>query len=267
MKKENGILTLSYFKITKAIILITFLILLRLDFSSLAISWGADAKRLTHYHSIVTITDNDAFVWKGNYTIRTHDDIVAISGYRVVAGFLRIKDTNLYNLDGLESLIEVGLSLTISGNKYLSNISGLSNLSSAMQIVINDNDALENIHGLGILKSVENLMISCNDNLLNVDGLDTLTTISGSMYINNNSVLTSLSGLSHLITIIEDLVIVGNRALSALDLVDLTHVGRDLYIYDNIQLPNYLFQGIVLQLTDFNGDALLSKTTPGLSYK
>ncbi len=237
MKKKIGVLTISHSQITKVFIFITFIILFRLNFYFPAVLLGADLKESTHNQSAGTIEDTDVFVWKGDYTIKTQDDIEKISGYRVVTGSLNIKDTNLHNLDGMESLIEVGFSLTISRNKYLSNFNGLSNLSSAMRIIINDNGALENINGLGILESVEDLMIFCNDNLSNIDGFNAITSLSGVLWINYNAALTSLSGLRNLSKIGEDLVIVGNSALSTLDLSSLTYIGRDLYIYDNVHLP------------------------------
>lgn len=70
-------------------------------------------------------------VWKGNYLIENHSDLIALSGYNYVSGDLEIMSaSDIADLIGLESLTRVGHSLRIYNNDSLTRLEGLQNMAS-----------------------------------------------------------------------------------------------------------------------------------------
>jgi hypothetical protein len=149
----------------------------------------------------------------------------------------------LTNIDGLTSITSAYY-ISISSNDVLTNIDGLHSVTSATSIYIFGNNLLEDITGLSSLTTLEGpLIISNNNSLHNLDGLLSLNTIgiadwqyndSEGLIISGNDVLTNIDGLSSLTSIEGSLDIHENTGLLNLDgLSSLTSVGDDLVIQSN----------------------------------
>ena len=160
----------------------------------------------------------------------------------VVSGSLNIRDsTDITNLDGLSGLTSAG-SLFIYLNDALTNLDGLSSLTSTVRsLIIRENPALTNLDGLANLTSVNGtLFIYLNDALTNLDGLSNITSLDGDLEIRGNDVLTNLNGLSSVTGTVGNLDISSNHALTNLNgLSNITSLnGYYLQIYDNTALTN-----------------------------
>jgi hypothetical protein len=132
-------------------------------------------------------------------------------------------------------------SLSISNNAALTNVAGLTALTSIdAWLHIRWNDELRNINGLSGLTSVgDNIFIWSHMNLRNVDGLSGLTSVGGHLIFSLNQVLDNLNGLSNLTNIGESLGLRGNGNLTNVDgLSSLTRIGGDLSIQGNGSLTN-----------------------------
>lgn len=107
---------------------------------------------------------------------------------------------SLTNLDGLSSLKYIGGTFVLSRNNSLSNIDGLSSLKSIgkdFQIILND--ALQNINGLASLDSIGTfLQIASCPKLNNLDSLSSLISVGSNLYIEQNSSLSDISGLGNI---------------------------------------------------------------------
>src|SRR5690606_4849478 len=109
---------------------------------------------------------------------------------------------SLTNLDGLSNLTSVGGYLSIASNSSLSSPNGLNNPTSAGG----------------------NLNINSNPNLTNLNGLSNLTSVGADLVINSNYSLTDISGLQNIdpASILSTnglgLYIVGNTSLSVCNL-------------------------------------------------
>eukprot|EP00808_Paulinella_micropora_P009065 g44795.t1 len=159
-------------------------------------------------------------------------------GCTTVSGNLRIDNTALTSLSGLESLTSVGGNLEIYGNSALTSLSGLDNLNSVGGYLwIRDNSALTTMSGLDNLNSVgSNLLIIANSALTNMSGLGKLNSV-GYLGIENNSALTTMSGLDNLTIVSGYMWIIANNALTTMSGLDnLNSVGSSLEIEYNSAL-------------------------------
>lgn len=205
--------------------------------------------------------------------IQTIGDLQTLAGITFLKGNLRIVESDLTNLDGLESLLCIGGSLEISGNPTLANLDGLSNLTqigNAIRIGPKDsspNTALQNIDGLGNvahlgthlwitmnplitdidalsrITSADNVVILANESLENIDGLTSLTEVRGYLEIGkknaNNTKLENLDGLSNVTYVGEHLWIGYNDSLQNLDgLAKIQWIGDYLAVFGNASLAD-----------------------------
>ncbi len=160
---------------------------------------------------------------------------------------------------------EIEGNVTISGN-YITNLNGLNMLTSiGGNLVIQSNYALTNLSGLEELTSLINLSIDGNNELTDLAGLQGLYSIAGFVTIMGNSNLTGLSGLNNLASIGEHLEISGNASLTSLTgLSNLDSIGTLFQIYDNDLLTSLArLEGLVFiggSLHIYHNDALLSLT-------
>jgi len=122
----------------------------------------------------------------------------------------------------------------------ITNLNGLSQLTSAGNIEIISNDAMENLTGLHNLNTVEgNLIVADNDGLTNLSGFANLNNIGGMLRIINNNYLTDLTGFDNLQNIGLDLSIINNDALTNLaGLESLNTIERQLIISNNYGIIN-----------------------------
>ncbi len=106
---------------------------------------------------------------------------------------------NITNLDGL-SIITTAERLSVFGNDALNNLDGLSNITFIGDFIsIRFNDALLNLDGLSSITSVGfHITIVHNIALTNVDGLNSINSIGGGIGIINNDVLSNLDGISNI---------------------------------------------------------------------
>ncbi len=135
-----------------------------------------------------------------------------------LGGDLEIRLTGLGDLTGLDSLTTIGGSIFIESNSTMQDLTGLNNVTTALNITIENNMsmtsltgldsidsvpgnielkglAIDTLTGLGALQNVGDLFIIDNGALTNLTGMTTLTTVSGQLYMENNRSLTDLSGL------------------------------------------------------------------------
>lgn len=119
-----------------------------------------------------------------------------------VGGYLDIYSVpDLTDIEGLGALTSVGTGrLGISGTA-LTDLQGLGNLSSVPGLRIEGNLSLTSLQGLNSLTTVaEGVYIIENPLLENFDGLQSLTSVGvgGTLIINYNDMLASLSGLENI---------------------------------------------------------------------
>jgi hypothetical protein len=105
-------------------------------------------------------------VFEGNLTLYSPGQMSTVGGVTCITGDLRVENSSLTDLAGLETLVAVGGNVQITWNPALTTVNGLNNLKSA--------------HGLGI---------DSNPNLTSLAGLANLHTLGFDPYINNNSLL------------------------------------------------------------------------------
>ena len=144
------------------------------------------------------------------------------------ASTIRIRGTDVTNLDGLSELTAVDGSVWISDNPLLDDVSGLSALETVSGFFrLEGNASLQTLDGLDALASVGGLLsLASNDALANVDALASLAVLGSNLQITSNPALTDLDGLSGLQDIGGSVVIQDNDALTDVDgLADLARVG------------------------------------------
>ncbi len=140
-----------------------------------------------------------------------------------VGGYFGISyNSGLTSLQGLVSLETVGGSLSIFENSTLTNLQGLGIINSVGHLSIVNNSALTSLYGLTITSINGNLTIFLNGELENLQETETITYVGGTIYIQNNAILTSLSGMQNIAAgPIANLVVQGNPNLSVCELPNL----------------------------------------------
>ncbi len=112
----------------------------------------------------------------------------------------------------------VGGGIAISNNDVLTDLGGLSRITSAEYLFVNNNPMLLSLEGLGGMESVnDRVFIALNAALTSVDGLDRLTSIGEDLIISGNALLTNVDGLSALTFVGRNVSVRSNSALTNLD--------------------------------------------------
>jgi len=168
-------------------------------------------------------TSNASFTWPteapdpaacaGNFLIDevdTSGDLDAIADCITISGDLEIKKTDLTNLSAFANLTEIGGDLSILNNNALTNLDGLSKLTSVGDVWLQFNP-LTNIAGLSGLTSIGDLGITDSE-ITTLGALSSLETIGGDLYIAENPALTALE-LTSVKSVAEELDIEWNPAL------------------------------------------------------
>lgn len=185
-----------------------------------------------------------------------------------------ILDTQLTDLDGLQSLTKIGGSLYIEENMNLTSLIGLQNVSSIAEnisspiiglgIIIRENPSLTSIGQLAGLMYLRGGVLLSNNGLVSLNGPFTnLLEIEGSLYIQESGILdlvglgtlqrighdlqitdtglNNLTGLSNLEIIANNFEIKGNSNLTSFSGLDmLQNINRSLRIIENTSLTNLI---------------------------
>jgi len=148
-------------------------------------------------------------------------DLSPLNQITHINGNFEIVSTSLTSLNGLNSLIQAGDSVTdhfkIEFNDLLLSLNGLNNLEHIEGILqITSNSVLPNLQGLESLTSMNNyLHIYQNPVLENLSGLENLTTISGMIFASNQSLI-GFEQLESLETVVERISIQDNNFITSL---------------------------------------------------
>ena len=122
--------------------------------------------------------------------------LAALSNLTLVRGPITISGSSvLTNVNGLGGVTALnGGALILRDNPLLSDLSGLSNLTTTgASLVINNNDSLQHVDGLSGLNFVaSNISIGYNDGLLNIDGLVNIANFDATFDLRFNSQLVSI---------------------------------------------------------------------------
>lgn len=193
-------------------------------------------------------------VLEESVTATEAQDLGVLSGITYLKGNLRIVQSSLTDLTGLESLLCISGNLEIAENLSLANLDGLSNLEQIggfLKVGTNKlgdeeagpNSALQNISGLGKLKHIgTHLWITKNPLITDIDALGQITTAQN-VVITANAALTNIDGLSNL-TEIRGYLKLGhknesNASLQNVDgLANVTYIGGYAWIAYNDSLEN-----------------------------
>lgn len=168
-----------------------------------------------------------------------------------LTGMLTISGADITNLHGLSAITSIG-TLYISGNNALTNLDGLSNLTTVGNtcscfmpgLVIENNAALTNLQGLASLSLVEgNLKLSNNSQLVNLTGLEAITSIGAMLDIDNHAQLISINALSGVTTVgiwhlsNQSVRISNNASLTRISILNgITSLPGELMIENNASL-------------------------------
>lgn len=161
-----------------------------------------------------------------------------------VAGGLKISNTSLMTLEGLENIGFVENSIEIISNPYLTTLAALSNIAGEIGqpgggLLINSNESLTSLTGLENISSIDGgINIASNASLGSLTGLDGIAFVTDNLYIAGNSSLLNLGGLGAL-TSVYSIYIQGNSAMSSMNGIGIvTAIPGSLTIYDNPNLAD-----------------------------
>ena len=177
-----------------------------------------------------------------NSSLTNLDGISALAEIRN-GGMYISNNTNLRDISGPASLHEINEDLTIETNNDLTNISGFDNLVTLHAITISGNPKLSEIRGFNSLATIKNdlpgnLTIEGNNLLNSVEGFLTLTSVN-SIHIVGNNMLSKLNPFAALKSVSGDLFLSDNSALSTIDgFNSVDSIVGDVRIEDNVALKD-----------------------------
>ncbi len=144
--------------------------------------------------------------------LEDRDPIVDISGLSTltsIGGDLRIEQTDISSLNGLNNVESIGGFMLLFGNPLLTSMQGFQSLGSVDEILI-ANNGLTDLSGLEGITSLEgDLVIGGLDGITDLRGLDNLQKVGNLLRIEGCNNLLSLNGL-------ENLSMTDNLALNSL---------------------------------------------------
>jgi len=116
-------------------------------------------------------------------------DLEELAGCTTLAGSLRIGDSALADVDGLDRLRVIDGTLNFFRNPGLVDLHGLRNLESVGgEVLVHHNPELASLSDLERLHATGGLLVSSNANLTQLD-LDRLATVTGDLRIISNPAL------------------------------------------------------------------------------
>lgn len=190
-----------------------------------------------------------------------------------LTGVLTISGDDITDLQGLSAITSIG-TLHISANNALRNLDGLSNLTtvgntcscSMPGLVIEDNPVLTNLQGLTFLSRVDgNLRISGNHQLTDLAGLERITSVGAMLDIDNNATLISINALSAVTSIgighlsYQSIRISNNALLTRISIVNgLTSLPGEVMIENNASLTEVNGFSSLTQINGLRANLLIT---------
>lgn len=151
--------------------------------------------------------EKDTNPYLGNVILTTQLEVdnFGVMNYTSISGDLTIKqpqnayESNINDLDKLQTLTSIGYDLIIMYNYNLKNLNGLNDISNVgRDLNIQSNRNLTNINGLEKLTTINrNLIIYGNEKIGNLDAFSNLTTVKGDLTIAGNGNSQSPLGLNN----------------------------------------------------------------------
>jgi hypothetical protein len=174
----------------------------------LALMDNADLSDISALNSIpMTLAATSQITVTGNPLLV---DLNGLQGSDQV-GSLRLVDTELTNLTGLENLTRVNGGVTLLNNTRLGDVSALGSLTVVdSSLTITDNPLLTDLTGLDALASVGNNLVLTNNGLTTLTGLGTLASVGGDLTVADHTGLEDLSAFTNLTTVTGDITINNN---------------------------------------------------------
>lgn len=208
---------------------------------------------------------------EGNVTIHGTDiyDLEGLNSLTSIAGSLNLMSVSIFSLSGLDSLTSIGGDFSLKATGLNSLQTGLESLTSiGGSLILETNFDITNLWGLeGLTYIGGDLRIIEHWELSTLSGLENLNSIGGELYIFSNDELASISALEGLNTIGGDLFIIGNPILSTLTglgNIEAASIGN-LFITDNASLHTCDVEGICEYLAAPNGTVNIYDNDPGCS--
>ena len=146
------------------------------------------------------------------------------------------------NLNWLSNLTTIGNSLYIRYCTSMTDIDGLSNLTNITGqyrfFQFSHNTALKNLNGLRNLNTnIFRLELGYNLSLLNIEGLENIN-ITNTLYIHDNPVLTTLTGVESITRLSDELFINDNNSLNDLQGLRNINSALEIHLYRNGSLSS-----------------------------
>ncbi len=158
--------------------------------------------------------------------------------------------TDLTGLNSLESTSPDGI-IRISNNPNFESFNGLNALSRIEgNLSIEENDRLRSFDGLDSIRFIGGLSIYRNDSLVDLEGLESVISIGNAeipwwigydrtgMAIISNPSLQTLKGLGNVSSISGSIFVEQNKALLSFDELNIANVGGGINISENLHLQN-----------------------------
>ncbi|MEL6810013.1 MAG: T9SS type A sorting domain-containing protein [Bacteroidota bacterium] len=140
----------------------------------------------------------EALIIDGN----TIENLKGLGSIERIGGSLRILETGLTHLMGLDQLQSVGGEFQLQGNDMLIDLEGLFSLDSVLRLFIISNESLLSLDGLDALTTIEvpeSIVIADNNSLVSINALSTVVNCPSCwIIISLNSNLTNLGGLENI---------------------------------------------------------------------
>lgn len=180
----------------------------------------------------------------GYLVLGNNSSLTSLSGFsqltEIGAGLSIHENDMLQDIDPLNSVESIGAYIDISYNDVLQNLDGLSSLQQLGNgIQLRDNPMLSDISGLALLSGEVDGFEITYSRVENLDALIGITSL-GELVLLNNSELQNLDGLSNLVSVGQDVEIIGNTAMTNIvGLGSLETVGWDLVLWANNQLSSF----------------------------
>ena len=153
---------------------------------------------------------------------------------------LTIRGAGITDLDGLNGITSIAGTLNIKGCPNLTDITGLSTLTTGGEIDFEGCTSLTSLDGLQNLTTLtDDLEFSNMDALVDITDLSNLTTLGGELYFKECAALTNLEGLEGLTSVGTSVTIDDCDALVSLEgLNNITSIGTFLRIEFNEKLDD-----------------------------